>query len=128
RALPSGRVRRLAGPRAALVAELAGRGLVGVVGVRLVPVASFTTVNLVLGDARITLRDLVLGTILGVAPGIAAFAFVTTRVLDAVRDPSAGSVGVAGASVLGLLGLLLGLRHLLARRRAAASEEARGDG
>jgi len=47
------------------------RGLLAVAAVRLVPVAPFTVVNVIAGAARIRPRDYLLGTLLGMAPGIA---------------------------------------------------------
>ena len=47
------------------------RGLLAVATVRLVPVAPFTVVNVIAGAARIRMRDYLLGTVLGMAPGIA---------------------------------------------------------
>ena len=46
------------------------RGVLAVAAVRLVPVAPFTLVNLVAGASRIRFSDYLLGTIIGMAPGL----------------------------------------------------------
>lgn len=126
RLLAPRRVSRLAGEHTEDIGDLASRGLIGVVALRAVPVAPFTVVNLVLGSARVVFRDVLLGTLLGIAPGIAAFAFVATRVMEALRNPQPLAVAAALASVLGLGLVLFGLRRLLERRYVGASEQVRG--
>lgn len=64
-------VRRLAGPRLnRLSAALYHRGALAVAIVRLLPIAPFVVVNLVMGAMRIRLRDFVLGSAVGVLPGM----------------------------------------------------------
>ncbi len=63
---------RLAGPRINMLSQrMARRGLVAVILVRLVPVAPFAIINMVAGASHIRLRDLVLGTAIGITPGTA---------------------------------------------------------
>lgn len=98
------------GQRVGRVARWLGEhGLAAVVTVRLVPVSPFSVVNMVAGASAIRLRDFVLGTLLGLAPGIAALAFFTERFQSLWREPTLQSVGsllVGGAAiVLGLYGL-----------------------
>ena len=50
--------------------------------------APFTFVNMAIGALGIRYRDFILGTALGMLPGIAAFAFVSERVIDAWREPT----------------------------------------
>lgn len=102
RALGRDTMRRLAGPRLnRLSRRLGRRGLIAVVAVRLIPIAPFTIVNMVAGATHIGMRDFLLGTLLGMAPGILATAFFVDRVAAAVRDPGAGTFAVlAGLLVL----------------------------
>jgi uncharacterized membrane protein YdjX (TVP38/TMEM64 family) len=81
-------VRRLAGsPLNKLSRRLAKHGLLTVVTVRVLPVAPFTIVNLVLGASHVRFRDLVLGTLIGMAPGIAAITVFENRLETAIREP-----------------------------------------
>ena len=115
------RIRRLAGRRVAAVSARLGRhGVLAVALIRLVPIAPFTVVNMVCGVSEIRLRDFVLGSALGLAPGITFATLFGDRLGAWLRSPS-----WAGLLVLLLcLALLLGGGWLLqrwgaAKRRAA---------
>lgn len=67
-------VERLTGARVArLDGMLRRRGLLAVIGVRLVPVLPFTAINYVAGLTAVRPRDYALGTALGIIPGTVAF-------------------------------------------------------
>jgi len=91
---------------------LGRRGLVAVATVRIVPVAPFTVVNLVAGASHVRFRDFLLGTLVAMAPGIAALTFLSDRVAAAATDP--GPATVLGA--LGTLALVAGALGLVRRR------------
>jgi phospholipase D1/2 len=98
-------VRRFAGRRVnALSRRLGRRGLLTVAAVRLVPIAPFTIVNIVCGASHVGLRDFLLGTFVGMAPGIIAMAFFVDGVAAAVRDPGAGTFAVL-AGIVGVIAL-----------------------
>lgn len=73
-------VRKIGGPRVNRVSrKLAERGLVAVIAVRMVPVAPFGVVNMIAGASHIQLHTLLLGTLIGMAPGTLVIAlFVET--------------------------------------------------
>ena len=73
-------VRSIGGPRVNRVSrKLAKRGLVAVIAVRMVPVAPFGVVNMIAGASHIQLHTLLLGTLIGMAPGTLVIAlFVET--------------------------------------------------
>ena len=74
----------LARPRARALAELAAEGgLATVALIRISPLLPFTPSNAVLGLTSLKTRDLVLGTFLGMAPGIALFAWAGSLVPSA---------------------------------------------
>jgi len=56
--------------------------------VRLLPIAPFSIINLVAGASPVSLRNFVLGTGLGMLPGIAIMATFVGRVEEAIREPS----------------------------------------
>jgi uncharacterized membrane protein YdjX (TVP38/TMEM64 family) len=69
---------RLAGPKILRVSEgLASRGLWAAVAMRLVPVAPFAVVNMVAGTSHLRLRDMLLGTLIGMSPSTLAMAAFT---------------------------------------------------
>jgi len=81
-------VERLAGDRVnALSRRLAERGLLAIIAVRLVPVAPFAVVNMVAGASHIRLRDMVLGTAIGMTPGTLAMMFFVDHIIRAIREP-----------------------------------------
>lgn len=69
-----GRARRAVG-------ALREAGVLAIAGVRLVPVAPFTVVNLAAGSCGVPLRSFLLGTLIGLSPGIAVLSFAASRAL-----------------------------------------------
>ena len=115
-------VRRLAGPRLNSISrKLAKRGLLAVVLVRIVPVAPYTIVNMVAGASHIRLGDFLLGTLIGLLPGVLGTVLFVDRILATVRDP--GFITFASLAVVaGLLaGFAVTLHRRLARRDRAAT-------
>jgi uncharacterized membrane protein YdjX (TVP38/TMEM64 family) len=62
------------------------RGLVAVFLVRKIP-APYTLVNLVCGASPLSLRDFVLGTILGMGTGIVLITVISGQLMDMLRHP-----------------------------------------
>jgi uncharacterized membrane protein YdjX (TVP38/TMEM64 family) len=92
RALGRGTVRRLAGSRLNKLSRLLGRrGLLAVITVRILPVAPFTLVNMVAGASHLRPRDFLIGTALGMLPGIVAVVLFSDRLAAAVFEPTAGN-------------------------------------
>lgn len=118
-------VRRLGGKRLnRLSRAMARRGVTSVALVRLVPLAPFTVANLVAGASHIRLRDCLLGTLLGMAPGILAISVFASSAEQAIRDPGWTTL----LSVLVLAALLWWgsrrLRRYLEGRAVPESHEA----
>jgi uncharacterized membrane protein YdjX (TVP38/TMEM64 family) len=116
-------VRRLAGARLNQISrKLAERGLLAVVLVRMVPVAPYSIVNMVAGASHIRLRDFMLGTFLGLLPGVLGTVIFVDRIVASVRDPGFVTFALLGV-VAGLVaGATLLLRRRIARRaRSGAS-------
>jgi uncharacterized membrane protein YdjX (TVP38/TMEM64 family) len=117
-------VRRLGGRWLNRVSRrLSRRGVLAVVALRLVPVAPFAVVNMVAGASHVRLRDFMIGSLLGLIPGVAALTLLGDRLAAAVRQPTVGSVAVlaaVGLAVVGGLAALAQLVHRLGRRAGAA--------
>jgi len=93
RTVGGGMVRRLAGHRIHRLNQWLGRrGLLAMLGVRMVPVAPFTVVNLAAGASRVRFRDYMLGTAAGMTPGMVALCVSTDVVWAALLNPSAATV------------------------------------
>lgn len=126
RILGRGAVRRIAGRRLnALSRRLGAGGIVAVMVLRMLPVAPFTVVNLVAGASHLRLRDFMIGSALGMTPGILAVAVFSDRLAEALRDPSPETIAVL-AFVLLAVGLgALGIRTWL-RTRSGKRADAPG--
>jgi phospholipase D1/2 len=105
------------------------RSALAIAALRLVPVAPFTIVNLACGASRVRFRDYMVGTLLGMAPGILALTVFSDRLVEALADPTPKTfVAVAAATFALLVVGVVARRALLARRRReAAAEEATTD-
>jgi uncharacterized membrane protein YdjX (TVP38/TMEM64 family) len=96
-------IRHLAGRKLnRLSKRLADRGILTIVVVRNLPVAPFTIVNLVAGAFRIKLSDYLLGTIIGMSPGILAITIFTDRLLYAVTNPKWSNILIVMAVAVAL--------------------------
>ncbi len=98
-------VRRLAGPKLdRMIDVLKKYGLLAMTLLRLVPIAPFAVESIVAGAIHMRLRDVVLGTAIGLVPGTLA----TTVFGDAIETALTGSGVVNWWLVAGTIGLLGG--------------------
>jgi phosphatidylserine/phosphatidylglycerophosphate/cardiolipin synthase-like enzyme/uncharacterized membrane protein YdjX (TVP38/TMEM64 family) len=105
-------VRKLAGARVNRLSErVAKRGIVAVVVLRLLPVAPFAIVNLVAGASHIRMRDFMIGTMLGMGPGIFLTVAFAHQLIASLRRPTVGSFAV----LIGIGAVLIGVSLLLQR-------------
>lgn len=89
RLLPARVFARIAGARGErLRTRVQGHGVLAVALVRLVPIAPYSIVSLIAGAARIRRIPYLVGTALGMAPGIALYALFVDRARAALRDPN----------------------------------------
>jgi phospholipase D1/2 len=93
--------------------RLSERGILAVAVLRMVPIAPYTVVNIVAGASHLRLGRFMLGTAIGMAPGIAALSWFSDSLYQAVTDPSARSLGILGAATVVILVAVLSLRRLL---------------
>lgn len=120
RALGRGRVRRLAGSRVAwLIERLRRRGVLSVALVRTFPVAPFTVVNVLAGAARVPAGAFLLGTALGMAPGVVALNVFGTTLAAALRRPAPGTVAAALVAALAIVAAATLFRRWLRRGDAS---------
>jgi uncharacterized membrane protein YdjX (TVP38/TMEM64 family) len=100
----------------ALEQRVAKRGVIAIALIRKVPVAPFTFVNMVIGALGIRFRDFMLGTALGMLPGIAAFAFVSQTAIDAWRQPTPQNLALIAGAIALWLSVVFGTQWALNRR------------
>lgn len=112
-------VRRLAGRRLnQLSRKLARQGVLTIIALRVLPLAPFTITNLVAGASHIRFRDFLLGTIIGMTPGVAGFTMIGDALSRLWHSPNPGNVSVAIAIVLGFIGVSWVMRRWLGGSRA----------
>ena len=113
-------IRRIAGRKLRPVTHFMERkGLIAVTLVRLVPIAPFPIVNLVMGAMRVKLRHFVGGTFLGMLPGMLASTVLSDQLAAALEDPTRVNFWVIAGAVLMLVVMaFFGQRYM--RRHGAA--------
>jgi phosphatidylserine/phosphatidylglycerophosphate/cardiolipin synthase-like enzyme/uncharacterized membrane protein YdjX (TVP38/TMEM64 family) len=110
-------VRRIAGKRLNRISRiLAKRGLLTIFLARIFPVAPYSIINVVAGASHIRFRDYLIGTALGVTPGIVMVTFFAGEVRSIIQDPKPESYLIALALVLAGAAIIL-LSHKFIKKR-----------
>lgn len=109
-------VHRYLGERVNRVSQrIATQGILTMAIIRVLPIAPFTVVNVIAGASHISLRDYMLGTLLGMSPGIVLTVMFVHRLAAAVRHPSPATFAIlAGVGAL-MIGVAVGLQKLFDR-------------
>jgi len=85
-------VQKIAGSKWRGIEKKIGQtGIIAVATLRLLPVAPFTVVNVVSGAFKVPLRDYVVGSILGLLPGILVTNLFAHQFESAIRNPGIGT-------------------------------------
>lgn len=106
RVLGRERLQKLFGRRAARIQErVVGKGILAVVIIRMIPIAPFSVVNVVAGASTLPLRDFLVGTLLGMTPGILAMAVLGAQIADLARNASWSNILLLTLAFLGWLGI-----------------------
>ncbi|MPZ59305.1 MAG: phospholipase [Rhizobiales bacterium] len=109
-------LREVLGPRLNRVREqVRRRGVLAVASVRLVPVAPFTVVNLAAGASDIRFTDFVIGTIVGMLPGLTVMALLGHQVSQFLIHPSALQLATFAGAVLVWIAVSIGIQVLASR-------------
>lgn len=96
------------------------RGIIAIFLVRKVP-APYTLVNLVCGASPVSLRDFLVGTLLGMGTGVLLLTVLGARLLDLIHDPSWGGIlGAVGLLFAPLVLALIAQRWIGQKTRAKA--------
>lgn len=111
-------LRRVLGPRINRVSQTVNRnGILAVTTIRLLPVAPFTLVNLVAGAMRIRFLDYMIGTALGLLPGIALLSLVGEGLTRILEHPNARNIGMLLLVLTAWAAVTWGLQTLFRRMR-----------
>jgi phosphatidylserine/phosphatidylglycerophosphate/cardiolipin synthase-like enzyme/uncharacterized membrane protein YdjX (TVP38/TMEM64 family) len=118
RALGGDVVRRFAGRRVNAVSRRLGRhGLWAMALLRLLPIAPFGVVNLVAGASEMRFRDFLLGSLIGMGPGVALMALFGDRLGVWLRRPDPVNLAILVGAALAVVTLALVLGRWANRRR-----------
>ncbi|MFO8083590.1 MAG: VTT domain-containing protein [Desulfobacterales bacterium] len=97
-------VRKLAGKRLNRISQqMAKQGILTIAIIRNIPVAPFTIVNLIAGASHIKLKDYLLGTAIGMLPGILAVTIFADRLLHTIKNPDWINGLIAAAVAIALI-------------------------
>jgi phospholipase D1/2 len=95
---------------------LHSRGVISIAAIRMLPIAPFGVVNLAAGSIGVRFWDFLLGTALGLAPGIVVLSVFGRQVRELWQQPTVrGALTVVGVAV-GWVLLSVGLQRLVSRR------------
>jgi phospholipase D1/2 len=92
------------------------RGLLAVVTFRLLPIAPFALVNLAAGASGIRFVDFLVGTLIGMLPGLVLMSVMGDRIVRILAEPSASDIVILVLCGAGLIGLAIAAQAVLSRR------------
>lgn len=100
-----------------LAKRLAGRGIRTMTVINLLPLAPFTLTNMMAGAFHLRFRDYMLGSLLGIVPGLVGMTLLGSQLGSLVTAENRSELLVAlGGLVLAIL-VLLGLKRYATRRQ-----------
>ncbi|SEL68780.1 TVP38/TMEM64 family protein [Halomonas daqiaonensis] len=99
---------------------LAGRGIRTMTLINLLPLAPFTLTNMMAGAFHLRFRDYMIGSLLGIAPGLAGVTLLGSQLGQLATAESRGELLWAAGGLLAGISLLAGLKHWADRRRRAS--------
>lgn len=113
--LLGGRVlQRLSGSQIHKLSQrLSERGILAVAMLRLLPVAPYTVVNLAAGASHLKQGQFMVGSAIGLLPGIGALTVFSGSLAKAIRNPSLESLGAAAVFAVVIVIAALLLRRML---------------
>lgn len=100
---------------------LKDRSILTIATLRMMPIAPFTLVNLAAGAMSVKFSDYMLGTALGLAPGLTMMCIFGRQVRAFWNHPSVTKALVGVAIVIAWIGVSLLLQRWMSRRNATAT-------
>ncbi|TDB01426.1 TVP38/TMEM64 family protein [Halomonas marinisediminis] len=96
---------------------LSGRGIRTMALVNLLPLAPFTLTNMMAGAFHLRLRDYMLGSLLGIAPGLAGVTLLGSQLGELATAESRGELAWGAGGLLLAVLMLVALKRWADRRR-----------
>ena len=108
------RLQSLLGARALRVQRrIVGKGVVAVAMIRMVPVAPFSVVNVLAGASQLRLTDFLIGTVIGMAPGIVTMAALGAQIADFAKNASWSNAVPLGLTILLWIAVCLAVQFVV---------------
>jgi phospholipase D1/2 len=85
-----------------LNSRLARRDLLTLIIVRIVPLASFTLINMAAGASNIRFRDFIVGSAIGLLPGILGISLFMDQLAATLREPDLPAFALL-AAIIGVI-------------------------
>jgi len=121
---PEGTWTRVIGTRGEWLRERVARhGILAMAVVRILPLAPYSIVSLAAGAARIPRRAYIVGTALGMLPGILLYAFFIDRAREVITNPRP----LSWAMLIVAIALVAGVALILRRYRIRMAKAREGD-
>jgi uncharacterized membrane protein YdjX (TVP38/TMEM64 family) len=118
-------VRRIAGAKLdRIVPVLRKHGILAMTLLRVVPLAPFAVLGIVVGAVRLRLRDLLVGTALGLLPGLAATMLFGDQLETALTGHGDVNWWLIGGAAAALVGGAFAVKRWFGRRMAPPQSEA----
>jgi uncharacterized membrane protein YdjX (TVP38/TMEM64 family)/phosphatidylserine/phosphatidylglycerophosphate/cardiolipin synthase-like enzyme len=116
-----GPVQRMLGPRLRRIQKkIVGNGVIAVVLIRMLPLAPFSLVNMAAGASGVRFRDFMIGTVIGMAPGLLAMSVFGAQIADILRQPSWSSMALLLLGIMAWVAFSIGAQFVVtwwSRRR-----------
>lgn len=102
--------------------RLAHHGVLAVITVRIIPVAPFTAINLVAGASHIKTKDFILGTLLGMLPGILGLTVFADSLIKTIQQPEPSQIAIFAVIIAVITLVMVGLKNLLNKKQEEEEE------
>lgn len=103
--------------------RLKDTGITGLAALRMVPIAPFTLVNMILGASSIKLLPYIVATVLGLMPGMAAMVILGDSLATIWRNPDPQNLLYIALAIIIWLSVLTGIHILLKCERERRGKE-----
>ena len=103
--------------------RLKDTGITGLAALRMVPIAPFTLVNMILGASSIKLLPYIVATVLGLMPGMAAMVILGDSLATIWRNPDPQNLLYIALAIIIWLSVLTGIHILLKSERERRGKE-----
>jgi len=121
RLLPAASLRaRLDRPLRLLTGRMSHQGILAIMLIRIVPVAPYSVVNVIAGAAHVARFPYLVGTALGMLPGIVLNALLIDRLIAAFVQPGPWTWALLGLVGIAIAGIVIAVHRRLRRAGADA--------